>query len=71
MQAPMHALLRALGLPQAGLPVAHIAGSKGKGSVIAMLQAILREAGYKVGTYTRCGCSKCTGMQGLALSVSC
>lgn len=53
LQAPMRALLSALGSPQADLPVAHIAGTKGKGSVVAMLHCILREAGYKVGTYTR------------------
>lgn len=49
----MHVLLSALGSPQDGLPVAHVAGTKGKGSVTAMLQEILREAGYRVGTYTR------------------
>jgi dihydrofolate synthase / folylpolyglutamate synthase len=49
----MRALLSALGSPQADLPVAHIAGTKGKGSVTAMLQSILQEAGYRVGTYTR------------------
>lgn len=49
----MHAMLDALGSPHTGLPVAHVAGTKGKGSVTAMLQAILQEAGYRVGTYTR------------------
>jgi folylpolyglutamate synthase/dihydropteroate synthase len=49
----MRALLSALGSPHADLPVAHVAGTKGKGSVTAMLQSILQEAGYHVGTYTR------------------
>ena len=52
-QGRMHALLGALGSPHAGLPVVHVAGTKGKGSVVTMLAAILKEAGYKVGTYTR------------------
>lgn len=30
----------------------HIAGTNGKGSVTAMLSAVLREAGYKTGAYT-------------------
>lgn len=53
----MRTLLSALGSPQAGLPVAHIAGTKGKGSVTAMLQSILQESGYRVGTYTRHACT--------------
>ncbi len=49
----MHRLLGRLGNPQHTLPVVHIAGSKGKGSVAVMLAAILQAAGYKVATYTR------------------
>lgn len=49
----MHALLEALGRPQAQLRVAHISGTKGKGSTAVMLSAIMKVAGYKVGTYTR------------------
>lgn len=39
---------------KASLPftVVTIAGTNGKGSSVAMLSSILREAGYKVGTYT-------------------
>eukprot|EP00208_Stichococcus_sp_RCC1054_P008022 CAMPEP_0206150448 /NCGR_PEP_ID=MMETSP1473-20131121/38307_1 /ASSEMBLY_ACC=CAM_ASM_001109 /TAXON_ID=1461547 /ORGANISM="Stichococcus sp, Strain RCC1054" /LENGTH=505 /DNA_ID=CAMNT_0053547951 /DNA_START=112 /DNA_END=1630 /DNA_ORIENTATION=+ len=48
----MRGLLRAMGSPQRGLPVVHIAGTKGKGSVSAMLCAMLQHAGYKVGAYT-------------------
>jgi dihydrofolate synthase len=42
------------GQPPPPLPyrVAHIAGTKGKGSVAAMLSSALRESGLKVGTYT-------------------
>jgi dihydrofolate synthase/folylpolyglutamate synthase len=33
-------------------PSVHVAGSKGKGSVCAMISSILEEAGYKTGLYT-------------------
>lgn len=50
----MRRLLADLGEPQAAWPAAvHVAGTKGKGSVVAMLAAILREAGYRAGAYTR------------------
>ena len=52
-QAVMRRLLRAVGDPQSGLPVVHVAGTKGKGSVSAMLFAMLQQAGYTVGSYTR------------------
>ena len=45
-------LCRALGDPQDKLKFIHIAGTNGKGSTSAMLDSILREAGYKVGLYT-------------------
>jgi dihydrofolate synthase/folylpolyglutamate synthase len=45
-------LLFALGSPERGLPVTHIAGTKGKGSVAAMIEAILRAAGYRTGLFT-------------------
>jgi hypothetical protein len=48
----MHSLLAALGNPQQQLSVVHIAGTKGKGSVAALMSGVLRAAGYKVGTYT-------------------
>ena len=53
-QGRMHALLAALGQPQRKLRVAHITGTKGKGSTATMLSAILQAAQYRVGTYTRC-----------------
>ena len=44
-------LLRRLGDPQKKLKFIHVAGSNGKGSTCAMLDAILRRAGYRVGLY--------------------
>ena len=41
-----------LGNPQDDIPLVHVAGTKGKGSVTAMISEILREAGFRVGTYT-------------------
>lgn len=55
----MRRLLADLGDPQAAWPAAvHVAGTKGKGSTVAMLAAILRAAGYKAGAYSRCGGSR-------------
>lgn len=48
----MRALLRALGDPHKRLRVVHVAGTKGKGSTSAMLDAVLRRAGYRVGLFT-------------------
>ena len=45
-------LCDALGNPERRLSVIHIAGTNGKGSAAAMLSSILKEAGYRVGTYT-------------------
>lgn len=41
-----------LGDPQKSYPIIHIAGTKGKGSVCAMLAAALQNAGFKTGLYT-------------------
>jgi dihydrofolate synthase / folylpolyglutamate synthase len=46
------ALLQMLDFPDTRYPTVHIAGSKGKGSTAAMLDSILRAAGYRVGLYT-------------------
>lgn len=40
-----------LGNPDEGLAMIHVAGTNGKGSVCADLTAILKEAGYRVGTF--------------------
>lgn len=45
-------LLDALGHPERAFPAVHVAGTNGKGSVVAMLDAVLREAGYRVGRFT-------------------
>ena len=41
-----------LGNPQEKLNIIHVAGTNGKGSVCAMLESVLRQAGYTVGLYT-------------------
>jgi dihydrofolate synthase / folylpolyglutamate synthase len=48
----IHQLLADLGNPQDQVPIIHIAGTNGKGSVCAYLSSILTAAGYKVGRYT-------------------
>lgn len=47
----MRRLLELLDNPQHDLPVVHVAGTKGKGSTVAMLAAMLDESGYRVGRY--------------------
>jgi dihydrofolate synthase/folylpolyglutamate synthase len=44
-------LLETLGNPQESLPMVHIAGTNGKGSVTAMLGNILKAAGYRTGSF--------------------
>lgn len=45
-------LLETVGNPERGLKILHVAGTNGKGSTCAMLDAILRAAGRRVGLYT-------------------
>ena len=45
-------LLADLGNPHHRVPILHVAGTNGKGSVCAYLSAVLTEAGYRVGRYT-------------------
>jgi len=45
-------LLGRLGNPQQSFPSLHIAGTKGKGSVGAMIEASFRAAGYRTGLYS-------------------
>ena len=47
-----HALLAALGDPHLRVPAFHVAGTNGKGSVCATLEALLRRRGLRVGKYT-------------------
>jgi dihydrofolate synthase/folylpolyglutamate synthase len=46
------ALLEELGNPHDGLRTFHVAGTNGKGSACATLEAILRGRGFRVGKYT-------------------
>lgn len=48
----MRQLLVRLGLPDAALPIVHVAGTKGKGSTSAMLASVLTAAGYRVGVFS-------------------
>ncbi len=48
----MRAFAAALGHPERAVPALHIAGTNGKGSVAAMLAAMLRAAGKRTGLYT-------------------
>jgi dihydrofolate synthase / folylpolyglutamate synthase len=45
-------LLAALGQPHLAYPVIHVAGTNGKGSTLAMAEALLRARGLRVGKYT-------------------
>jgi dihydrofolate synthase/folylpolyglutamate synthase len=49
----MRRLLDRLGRPQEDLPIVLVAGTKGKGSTAAMLDAIERAAGRRCGLYTK------------------
>ena len=48
----MRSWVEALGHPERATPVIHIAGTNGKGSTAAMLDAIFSEAGWRTGLYT-------------------
>ena len=44
-------LLSRLGNPERGLRAVHVAGTNGKGSFCAMLESVLRRAGYRTGLF--------------------
>jgi len=48
----MGAALARRGYPEARWPALHVAGTNGKGSTAAMLDAVLTAAGYRTGLYT-------------------
>lgn len=47
-----HAFAAKLGHPEKKFPCIHVAGTNGKGSTCAMIEAIYRANGYKTGLYT-------------------
>ncbi len=49
--APMEALMRVLGDPQAAAPVIHLTGTNGKGSTARIITSLLASAGLSVGSY--------------------
>lgn len=48
----MERLMEKLGRPDERVAAVHIAGTNGKGSVAAMMEAIFRQVGWKTGLYT-------------------
>jgi dihydrofolate synthase / folylpolyglutamate synthase len=48
----IHKLLQNLDNPHLQVPLIHVAGTNGKGSVCAYLSSVLTEAGYRTGRYT-------------------
>jgi dihydrofolate synthase/folylpolyglutamate synthase len=48
----MHLLVEALGHPERSFPLIHVAGTNGKGSVCAMLEALYRANGYTTGFFS-------------------
>ncbi len=48
----MRVFAEALGHPERLYPIIHVAGTNGKGSTCAMLEAIFRRAGYRTGMFT-------------------
>ena len=48
----IHQILEKLDNPHKQVPIIHVAGTNGKGSVCAYLSSVLTEAGYRVGRYT-------------------
>jgi len=48
----MRQLLGRLENPQQGMPIVHVAGTKGKGSTAAMIAEVLSAAGYRTGVFS-------------------
>ncbi len=48
----MRLLAAQIGHPERSVPCVHVAGTNGKGSVSAMIESILRAAGWRTGLYT-------------------
>ncbi|RNC29952.1 MAG: Folylpolyglutamate synthase [Candidatus Dichloromethanomonas elyunquensis] len=47
----IRSLLQRLGNPHQGLKIVHIGGTNGKGSTTAILQSVLKQAGYRAGMF--------------------
>ena len=47
----MRQLCEELGNPQEQLKFVHIAGTNGKGSTLAYISTVMKEAGYRIGRY--------------------
>jgi dihydrofolate synthase/folylpolyglutamate synthase len=45
-------IMERLGRPERRYPTVHVAGTNGKGSTVAMFEAVFRAAGYKTGRFT-------------------
>ena len=48
----MRGLVEVMGDPQGDVPVVHVTGTNGKGSVTSMVAALLTAAGLRVGAYS-------------------
>ena len=48
----IRAVCAAMGDPQDSLRVVHVAGTNGKGAVCALIDSVLRAAGFRTGRYT-------------------
>lgn len=48
----MRLLVERLGHPERSYPLIHVAGTNGKGSTVAILESVLRAAGYRTGMFT-------------------
>jgi dihydrofolate synthase/folylpolyglutamate synthase len=48
---PLRTMCHRLGDPQKDLPVVHIAGTNGKGSVLSMISSVLMASGYRTGRF--------------------
>ena len=48
----MRSMLRHFDNPQDAVPCVHVAGTNGKGSVCAMIDSVMRRAGYRTGLFT-------------------
>ena len=48
----VRALLELVGDPHLALPMAHVAGTKGKGSTVSMMAEVLEASGLRAGVYT-------------------